>query len=64
MAPPSPTPLTPYSVTSAGVTEWAIRNARPVFFLTAVLCLVGAFLYSTFPVSILPDVAFPRVVIR
>ncbi len=45
------------------LTEWAIRNARPVFFLTAVLCLVGAFLYSTFPVSILPDVAFPRVVI-
>ena len=45
------------------LTDWAIRNARPVSFLTAVLCLVGAVLYSTFPVSILPDVAFPRVVI-
>ncbi|CAN5394143.1 efflux RND transporter permease subunit [soil metagenome] len=45
------------------LTEWAIRNARPVFFLTAILCVVGAFLYTTFPVSILPDVAFPRVVI-
>lgn len=45
------------------LTEWAIKNARPVFFLAAVLCIVGAFLYSTFPVSILPDVAFPRVVI-
>ena len=45
------------------LTAWAIRNARPVFFLTAILCVVGAFLYSTFPVSILPDVAFPRVVI-
>lgn len=45
------------------LTRWAIENARPIFFLTAVLCLVGAFLYSTFPVSILPDVAFPRVVI-
>lgn len=45
------------------LTAWAIRNARPVFFLTALLCIVGAYLYSTFPVSILPDVAFPRVVI-
>ena len=45
------------------LTEWAIRNARPVFFLTAVLCAIGAFVYSGFPVSILPDVAFPRVVI-
>jgi len=45
------------------LTEWAVRNARPVFFLTVVLCIVGGFLYSTFPVSILPDVAFPRVVI-
>ena len=43
--------------------DWAIRNARPVLFVTALLCLVGAFLYATFPVSILPDVAFPRVVI-
>jgi CzcA family heavy metal efflux pump len=27
------------------------------------LCLVGALLYSTFPVSILPDVTFPRIVV-
>ena len=44
------------------LTEWAIRNVRPVVFLTAVLCLVGAFLYASFPVSILPDVTFPRIV--
>ncbi len=45
------------------LTEWAIRNARPVFFLTAVLCIVGAFLYRGFPVSILPEMTFPRVVV-
>lgn len=46
-----------------GLSLWAIRNSRPILFLTAILCLVGAVLYSTFPVSILPDVTFPRVVI-
>ena len=40
-----------------------MRNARPILFLTAVLCVVGAFVYSAFPVSILPDVTFPRVVV-
>lgn len=44
------------------LTEWSIRNARPVLFVTALLCVVGAALYSAFPVSILPDVTFPRVV--
>lgn len=45
------------------VTAWAIRNLKPILFITAVLCAAGAFIYSTFPVSILPDVTFPRVVI-
>lgn len=44
------------------LSEWAICNARPVLFVTALLCVVGAVLYSAFPVSILPDVTFPRVV--
>jgi len=39
------------------------RMAKPLLFAVLMLCLVGAALYSAFPVSILPDVTFPRVVI-
>ena len=39
------------------------RLAKPLLFAVMVLCVVGAALYSAFPVSILPDVTFPRVVI-
>lgn len=42
--------------------DWAIRNLKPVGFVVALLCLAGALLYPSFPVSILPDVTFPRVV--
>ncbi len=45
------------------LTAWAIRNSRPIVFLTAVLCLIGAVIYGSLPVSILPDVTFPRVVV-
>ena len=44
-------------------TNPATRFAKPLLFAVLVLCLVGAALYSAFPVSILPDVTFPRVVI-
>ena len=43
--------------------EWAVRNIRPIVFLTAMLCIAGAIIYQSFPVSILPDVTFPRVVV-
>jgi len=46
-----------------GLTDWSQRNTRPILFLTLLLCLVGGVLYSTFPVSILPDVSFPRVIV-
>lgn len=42
---------------------WSIRNVKPLFFLTVILCLFGAVLYSTFPTAILPDVTFPRIVV-
>lgn len=45
------------------LTRWAIANSRAVFFITVILCVVGAVLYASFPVSILPDVTFPRVVV-
>ncbi len=45
------------------LSDWAISNIRPIIFLTAVLCLGGVAMYASFPVSILPDVTFPRVVV-
>lgn len=45
------------------VAAWAMRHLRPVLFLTILLCVAGAAMYSSFPVSILPDVTFPRVVV-
>lgn len=44
------------------LTQWAINHIRPILFLTAILCLAGGALYASFPVAILPDVSFPRVV--
>ncbi len=45
------------------IAQWAIGYIKPILFITVVLCVVGAILYATFPVSILPDVTFPRVVV-
>lgn len=45
------------------LSDWAIKNIRPIIFLVAILSLAGAAMYSAFPVSILPDVTFPRVVV-
>jgi CzcA family heavy metal efflux pump len=42
---------------------WATRQLKPIAFLTLLLCFLGAVAYTTFPVSILPDVTFPRVVV-
>ena len=45
------------------VTGWAIRNLKPILFVAAALCTAGVLLYPSFPVSILPDVTFPRIVV-
>ena len=45
------------------LSDWAVKNIKPVLFLTALLCLAGTAMYRAFPVSILPDVTFPRVVV-
>ena len=45
------------------LSDWAIRNIRPIVFLVTILCCAGAAMYTAFPVSILPDVTFPRVVV-
>lgn len=42
---------------------WAARSIKPILFTVVMLCLMGLFAYRTFPVAILPDVTFPRVVV-
>ena len=45
------------------LSDWAVKNIRPIIFLATILCFAGAAMYTAFPVSILPDVTFPRVVV-
>src|SRR6516225_2595310 len=44
-------------------TPWFHRLSQPVWFLTASLALVGAYLAFTIPVSVFPDTNFPRIAI-
>ncbi len=43
--------------------RFATTHFKAVLFVTLVACLGGLYLAGTFPVSILPDVTFPRLVI-
>jgi len=45
------------------LSAFATRHIKPILFTIVVLCLMGVVAYQTFPVSILPDVTFPRVVV-
>src|SRR5262249_44013089 len=42
---------------------FATRNIKAILFVTLALCGVGAGIIGSFPVSILPDVTFPRLVV-
>ncbi len=43
--------------------RFATTHFKAVLFITLVACLAGLYMASTFPVSILPDVTFPRLVV-
>ena len=45
------------------LSEFATRNLKAILFITVALCVVGAALLTRFPVAILPDITFPRIVI-
>lgn len=45
------------------MSRFATQNIKAVLFVTFVLCAIGAWMIGSFPVSILPDVTFPRVVV-
>ena len=42
---------------------FATRHIKAVLFVTITLCVIGAWLVRTFPVAILPDITFPRIVV-
>src|SRR5947209_10092562 len=46
-----------------GLSRFATTNIKAVLFVTIVLCAVGLWMVGSFPVSILPDVPFPRAVV-
>ncbi len=43
------------------LSRFATRNLRAILFVAVVLCGIGIFAAGSFPVSILPDVTFPRL---
>jgi CzcA family heavy metal efflux pump len=45
------------------MSRFATRHLKAILFVTLVLCAIGIWVSRTFPVSILPDVSFPRVVV-
>lgn len=45
------------------ISGFATRNIKAILFVTVALCALGVAAYRAFPVSILPDVTFPRVIV-
>ncbi|MDE2125056.1 MAG: efflux RND transporter permease subunit [Armatimonadetes bacterium] len=45
------------------ISTFATRHIKAIVFATLVLCFVGAAATTTFPISILPDVTFPRIMV-
>jgi len=45
------------------IAKIATQNVKSILFAVCVLGLLGAVDYTSFPVSILPDVSFPRVIV-
>ncbi|HLV79042.1 MAG TPA: efflux RND transporter permease subunit, partial [Chthonomonadaceae bacterium] len=45
------------------LSRFATHHIKAILFVTVILCAIGAWLVGSFPVSILPDVTFPRVVV-
>src|SRR5579884_654971 len=45
------------------LSQFATRHLKAVLFVTVVLCGIGAWMIGSFPVSILPDVTFPRITV-
>jgi Cu/Ag efflux pump CusA len=45
------------------ISRFATLHIKAVLFVTVVLCGIGAWVLGSFPVAILPDATFPRIVV-
>src|ERR1051326_6405572 len=45
------------------LSRFATQNIKAILFVTLVLCAIGSWLIGSFPVAILPEVTFPRLVV-
>src|SRR5712691_7182434 len=45
------------------LSQFATHHIKAILFVTVVLCAIGAWLIGSFPVAILPEVTFPRLVV-
>ena len=43
--------------------HWTARHGKPIIFVILTLVAVGAYLASTIPVAVFPEVDFPRVLV-
>jgi CzcA family heavy metal efflux pump len=51
------------NVTDAAGEHWTAQHGKPIIFVILMLVAVGAYLASTIPVAVFPEVDFPRVVV-
>ena len=45
------------------LSRFATHHIKAILFVTTALCIIGAWLIKSFPVAILPDITFPRIVV-
>ena len=45
------------------LSRFATHHIKAILFVTVALCVIGAWLLGSFPVAILPDITFPRIVV-
>src|SRR5260370_40241681 len=51
------------SARDAGEEHWTARHGKPIIFVILTLIASGVYLASTTPVSVFPEVDFPRVLV-
>jgi len=51
------------NVTDAAGEHWTAQHGKPIIFVILMLVAIGAYLASTIPVAVFPEVDFPRVVV-
>jgi CzcA family heavy metal efflux pump len=61
--PAEPEDLIPSAPLDGAGEHWTARHGKPIIFVILTLVAVGAYIASTIPVAVFPEVDFPRVVV-